>query len=177
MPVADNIKEPSLSNSSHCNCNNTIAPHCFSLLSVPWLYHCTVLIKLTAAVLHCIRLLFYRPRQCSISNSSSILPVQPLTGHIVTFKNVFTRNWDTKITSSVNLLPLYDHFPTVVCLFKNLASQVAINLGMWPMTSDSLFKIFRSRSMAHFVWTWSGFGLTMAIALTSISFVGSCISL
>ena len=39
--------------------------------------------------------------------------MQPLTGEIVTLKNVFTRNLETNITFSVNWLPLYDHFQTV----------------------------------------------------------------
>ena len=33
--------------------------------------------------------------------------------------NVFTRNLETKITSSVNWLPLYDHFPTVGLPLQN----------------------------------------------------------
>ena len=85
MLAADNIKVLSLSNNSHCNCNSTTVPHCFSLSSyrviVPWLQHCTVLMKLTVAVLHFIRLLFYITRQLSTSNFSSILPMQPLTGY------------------------------------------------------------------------------------------------
>ena len=55
----------------------------------------------------------------STSNFSSILPMQPLTGQIVTLKNVFTRNLETKITYSVNWLPLYDHFPTVSLPLQN----------------------------------------------------------
>ena len=69
--------------------------------------------KLTVAVLRCVRLLFYIARQLSTSNFSSILPMQPLTGQIDTLKNVFTRNLETKIASSVNWIRLYDHFPTV----------------------------------------------------------------
>ena len=65
--------------------------------------------KLTVTVLHCIKLLFCIPRQLWTSNFSSVLPMQPLTGQIVTLKNVFTLNLETKITSSVNWIPLYDH--------------------------------------------------------------------
>ena len=57
-----------------------------------------------------------------------------LTGEIVNLKNVFTRNLATKITSSVNWLPFIPTFPQLVCLFKHLVNQVAINLGTWPMT-------------------------------------------
>ena len=66
--------------------------------------------------------------------------------------------------------PFMTTFPQLVCLFKNLVNQVAINLGTWPMTSNSLFKIFGWRSTARSVLTWSGFGLTTATAFTSFSF-------
>ena len=79
--------------------------------------------KLTVTV-HCFRLLFSIPRQLSTSNFSSILSIQPLTVQIVTLKNVYTRNLDTKITSSVKWLPLYDTFQQLVCLFKTLVNQV-----------------------------------------------------
>ena len=39
--------------------------------------------------------------------------MQPLTGEIVTLKNVISRNLETKTTSYVNSLTIYDHFPTV----------------------------------------------------------------
>ena len=81
--------------------------------------HCTVLMKLTVAVLHFIRLLFYIPRQLSTSNISSIFPMQPLTRQIVILKNAFRWNLATKITSSVNWLPLYDHFPPVSLPLQN----------------------------------------------------------
>ena len=64
--------------------------------------------KLTVALLHCIRLLFYITRQLWTSQFSSILLMHPLTGQIVTLKNVFTRILENKITSSINWLPLYD---------------------------------------------------------------------
>ena len=92
--------------------------------------------KLTVAVLHCIGLLFYLPRQLSTSNFSSILPMQPLTGQIVTLKNVFTRNLATKITSSVNWLPLWPTFPQLVCLFKTLFNQVAFNLAIYWLLGE-----------------------------------------
>ena len=75
--------------------------------------------KLTVAVLRRIRLLFYIARQLSASNFSSILPMQPLTGQIVTLKNVYTWNLETKITSSANWLPFYDDFPTVSLPLEN----------------------------------------------------------
>ena len=78
-----------------------------------------VLMRLIVAVLHYIRLLFFIPRQLSTSNFSSILPMQPLTGQIVSLKNVFPRHLATKISSSVNWLPLYDHFPTVGLPLQN----------------------------------------------------------
>ena len=99
-----------------------------------------------------------RPSQRSTVNFSSILPMQPLTEQIVTLKNVFTRDLETKITSSVNSLLLYTSLPWLVCLFKNLVNQVAINVATWPVTSNSLFNIFGWRSTP--LWTWSGFGLT-----------------
>ena len=43
--------------------------------------------------------------------------------------------------------------PQLVCLFKNLINQVAIDLGTWPVTLNSLSKIFGWRSMARFVCT------------------------
>ena len=46
----------------------------------------------------------------------------------------------------------------MVCLFKNLVNQVAIKVGTWPVTSNSLFNIFGWRSTP--LWPWSGFGLT-----------------
>ena len=57
--------------------------------------------------------------------------------------------------------------PQLACLFKNLVNQVAINLITWPVTSNSLFKVFGWRSTTHSVWTWLGFGLTTAKAFTS----------
>ena len=88
--------------------------------------------KLTVTVLHCIRLLFYIPRQLSTSNFSSILPMQPVTGQIITLKNVFTWNLETKITPSVNWLPLFmTPFRQPVCLFKTLVNQVAFNLAVY----------------------------------------------
>ena len=39
--------------------------------------------------------------------------MQPLTGEIVTLKNVFTLNLETKPTSTVYWLTLYDHVSTV----------------------------------------------------------------
>ena len=90
--------------------------------------------KLTVAAIHCVRLLFYIARQLSTSNFSSILPMQPFIGQIVTLKNVFTRNLATKITSSINWLPLYDHFPTVG--FKTLVNQVAFNLAIYWLLGE-----------------------------------------
>ena len=75
--------------------------------------------KLTVAVLHRIRMLCYIQRQLSTSNFSSIRSMQPLKRQIVTLKNVFTQNLKTNITSSINWLPLYDHFPTVGLPLQN----------------------------------------------------------
>ena len=62
--------------------------------------------------------------------------MQPLTGQIVTLKNVFTRNLETKITSSVNWLPLYDHFPKLVCLFKTLVNRVEFTLAIYWLSRE-----------------------------------------
>ena len=88
---------------------------------------------LTVAVsLHCIRLLFlYTKTALDIKFLFHQLPMQPLTEQIVTLKNVFTRNLVTKITSSVNWLPLYDHFPQLACLFKTLVNQGAFGLAIY----------------------------------------------
>ena len=69
MLATDNIKVPSLSNNSYCNCNNTTVPHCFHFR------HSSLIITLYCTYevdSRCFRLLFYRPTQRSASNFSSI---------------------------------------------------------------------------------------------------------
>ena len=143
MLTTDNIKATSLSNNSYCNYDNTTVQRCFHFRhsSLIITQHCTYEVDSRGFTLYQatvsynkialdIKFLFYQ------------LPMQPLTGEIVTLKNVFTRNLERKATSSVNSLLFITTFSQLVCLFKNLVNQVAINLGTWPLTSNSLFKIF-----------------------------------
>ena len=66
--------------------------------------------------------------------------MQPLTGQIVTLKNVFTRNLETKITPSVNWLPLYGPFPTVGLPLQTLCTAVILYITVtWPFPKDDRY--------------------------------------
>ena len=114
---------------------------------VPWLKHCTVLMKLTVAVLRCVKLLFYIARQLSTSNFSSILPMQPLTGQIVTHKIVFTWNLETPV-NQVAIYWLPGEFKGNLCTAVTLYITVT-----WPFPKgDRYIQVWLYLEIGVFPW-------------------------
>ena len=140
MLATDNINVPSLSNNSYCNCNNTTVLHFFRFR------HSSLIITLYCAYevdSRCFRPLFYRPTQRSASNFSSISFRCSHSQEDCHPQKMYSHGTSRpKPPPLLTRFPFITTFPQLVCLFKNLVYQVAVNLGSWPMTSNSLFKIF-----------------------------------